>query len=82
LTATSADVDYTSWRVAAVVVGFGGGVGEVAEGVAEEVDGLALEAEADVRVDGRGRPDVGVLEQFLDDELDALLQGGGGRSSA
>jgi hypothetical protein len=57
------------------VAGLGGGIGEVAEGVSEEVDGLALEAESDVGVHGRGHPDVSVGQQLLDDdELDALLQ--------
>jgi hypothetical protein len=43
--------------------------------VAQEVDGLALEAEADVGVDRRGHADVGVPQQFLDDdEFDALFQ--------
>ncbi|GAA3060762.1 hypothetical protein GCM10020254_00700 [Streptomyces goshikiensis] len=49
--------------------------------VAEEVDGVALEAESDVGVDGCGDADVGVAEEFFDhDEFDALLkeEGGGG----
>ncbi|MDF9813075.1 hypothetical protein M2266_002306 [Streptomyces sp. SPB162] len=38
-------------------------------------DGLALEAESDVGVDAGGDADVGVAEEFLDDdEFDALLQ--------
>lgn len=37
----------TKWRFVAVV-GSGGGLGGVAEGVAEEVDGVALETESDV----------------------------------
>jgi hypothetical protein len=46
--------------------------------VAEEVDGLALEAEADVCVDRRGDADVGVAEESLDDdEFDAPFQGRG-----
>jgi hypothetical protein len=50
-------------------------VGGVAQGVAEEVDGVVLEAEPDVGVDGRGDADVGVSEKLLDDdEFDALLQ--------
>lgn len=53
-----------------------------AEGCAEGVDGLALEAESDVGVDAGGDADVGVAEEFLDDdEVDAALfqeQGGGG----
>ncbi len=54
-----------------------------AEGAAEGVDGLALEAEAYVGVDAGGDADVGVAEEFLDDdEIDALFQeqGGGGVS--
>jgi hypothetical protein len=48
---------------------------EVAEGVSEEVDGLALESEADVCVDRRSDADVGVAQEFLDDdEFGALLQ--------
>jgi hypothetical protein len=47
LTATSADGCCTSgWFVA--VVGPSSGLSGVAEGVAEEVDGVALEAESDV----------------------------------
>jgi hypothetical protein len=74
LTVTSADGCCTKrWVVA--VVGIGGGLGGLAEGAAEEVDGVALEAEADVCVDGGGDADVGVPEEFLDDdEFDALLQ--------
>lgn len=50
------------------------------EGVAEEVDGVALEAGPDVGIHRRGHADVGVAQQFLDhDELDALLQEEGGR---
>jgi hypothetical protein len=52
----------------------------VVEGAPEEVDGVALEAESDVGVDGGGDADVGVVEEFLDDdEFDALFreQGGG-----
>ena len=55
--ATSADRCCTKWRFVAVV-GSGGGV---AEGVAEEVDGVALEAEADVGVHGGGDADVVAL---------------------
>jgi hypothetical protein len=33
--------------------------------VAEEVDGVALEAEPDVGVDGGGDADVGVAEEFF-----------------
>jgi hypothetical protein len=61
------------WFVA--IVGSGGGSGGVAEGVAEEVDGVALEAESDVGVHRRGHADVGVSQQFLDDDdFDALFQ--------
>jgi hypothetical protein len=73
LTATSADGGCGGW-VVGVVVG-------QAEGVAESVDGLALQAEPDVGVDAGGDADVGVPEEFLDDdEVDALFQeqGGGG----
>jgi hypothetical protein len=57
------------------VVGSGDGLGGVAEGMAEELDGVALEAQSDVGVDGGGDADVGVAEEFLDDdEFDALLQ--------
>ena len=51
------------------------------EGVAEGVDGLALEAELNVSVDASGDADVGVPQEFLDhDEVDALFQKqGGGR---
>jgi hypothetical protein len=70
LTATSADGGCTKWWVVAVV-----GLGDVAEGVSEEVDSLALEAESDVDVDGCGDADVGVAQEFLDDdEFGALLQ--------
>ena len=79
MTATSVDGGCTKrWFVA--VVGSGGGLGGVAEGVAEEVDGVALEAEPDVGVDGGGDADVGVAEEFLnDDEFDALFQEEGRR---
>jgi len=54
--------------------GAGGLVG-VAEGVAEEVDSVALEAGSEVGVDGGGGADVGVAEEFLDhDEFRSLLQ--------
>jgi len=73
LTATSAD-DGCGGRVVGCVAARG-------EGGAESVDGLALEAESDVGVDAGGDADVGVAEEFLDDdEVDALLQeqcGGG-----
>jgi hypothetical protein len=62
VTATSADDGCRGWV-------FGVFLGR-AEGVAEGVDGLALEAEAYVGVDA----DVGVAEEFLDDdEVDALF---------
>lgn len=65
--ATSADSGCDGW-VAGVVV-------RRVEGVAEGVDGLVLEAETDVGVDGGGDADVGVSEEFLDhDEFDALFQ--------
>jgi hypothetical protein len=56
------------------------GLGAV-EDAAEGVEGLALEAESDVGVDGGGDADVGVAKEFLDhDKLDALIQEqGGGR---
>lgn len=74
LTATSADGCCTKWRIVAVV-GLCGVVCGPAKGVAEGVDGLALEASSDVGVH-RGRDaDVGVAEKFLDDdEFDAVLQ--------
>jgi hypothetical protein len=49
-------------RAAVAVIGLGSGLVEVAEGVAEEVDGVSLEAEADVGVDRGGDADVGVAE--------------------
>ena len=46
-----------------------------AEGCAESVDGLPLEAEPDTGVDAGGDADVGVAEEFLDhNKFDALLQ--------
>lgn len=67
LTATSADDGYGEW-VVRVVVGR-------AEGVAEGIDGLTLEAESYVGVDAGGDADVGVAQQlFDDDEVDALFQ--------
>lgn len=66
LTATSADDDCAGRVVR--------GIGR-AKGVAEDVDGLALEAEPYVGVDADGDADVGVPEEFLgDDEFDALFQ--------
>lgn len=52
-----------------------GGVGRV-ECLTESVDGLALEAEPNVGVDAGGDADVGVAEDFLDDDEvdDALFQ--------
>ncbi|MFF4573530.1 hypothetical protein [Streptomyces sp. NPDC001410] len=48
---------------------------EVVEGTAEEVDGVALEAESDVGVHGGGDADVCMAEEFFDDdEFDALFQ--------
>ncbi|MBD0734396.1 hypothetical protein BGM09_16095 [Streptomyces sp. CBMA29] len=45
------------------------------EGAPEEVDGIALEAESDVGVNAGGDTDVGMPEEFLDDdEVDALFQ--------
>ena len=84
MTATSADECRTKRRFVAVAE-LGGARGGSAEGVAEGVDGLALEPEpepeSDVGVDGGGDADVGVAEEFLDDdEFDALFQEeGGGR---
>jgi hypothetical protein len=72
VTATSAD-DGCGGRVV-------GGIVALAEGVAEGVDGVALEAEPYVGVDAGGDADVGVPEEFLDDdEVDALLQEQSGR---
>jgi hypothetical protein len=60
-----------------------GGLGGVAEGVAEEVDGVALEAESDVGVHRRGDADVGMAQQLLDhNEFDALFQEEGRRRVA
>ena len=71
LTATSADGD-RSGRVVRVVV-------LTAEGVAQGVDGVTLESEPYVCVDAGGDADVGVAEEFLDDdEVDALFQEQGG----
>jgi hypothetical protein len=82
LTATSADGCCTKRRFVAAV-GSGGGLVGVAKGVAEEVYCVALEAESDVGVHGGGDTDVGVAEEFLDDdEFDALFQEEGGRRVA
>jgi hypothetical protein len=80
LTATSADEGGAGRRFIAVADGRLGGL-RVAERGAESVDGVALEAESDVGVDGGCDADVGVAEEFLgDDEFDALFQEqGGGR---
>ncbi|MDH6128398.1 hypothetical protein P3T39_005381 [Kitasatospora sp. GP82] len=64
MTATSADGCCTKWRVVAVI-GQAGGLGGIAEGVAEEVYSVALEAEPDVGIHRRGDADVGVSEEFL-----------------
>lgn len=62
------------------VVGPSGGFGGLAEGVAEEVDGVALEAESDVGVHRRGDADVGMAQEFLDhDEFDTLFEEEGRR---
>lgn len=60
MTATSADGGCRGWVIIAVF--------SLPQGVVEGVDGLAQESESDMRVDA----DVGVAEQFLDeDEFDA-----------
>ncbi|MDH6697958.1 hypothetical protein P3T26_002412 [Streptomyces sp. MAA16] len=67
MTATSADDGCDGRAIGVVAAG--------AEGVAERVDGFALEAESYVGVDVGGGADVGVAEEFLDDDkVDALLQ--------
>lgn len=79
MTATSADGCCTKWRFVAVVGPYRG-LGGFAEGVAEEVDDVALEAESDVGVDDGGYADVSVAEKLLDhNEFDALFQEEGGR---
>ncbi len=71
LTAMSANDGCGGWVVREV--------GDPAECDVEGVDGLALEAESDVGVDAGGDADVGVAEEFLDDdEVDALFQEQGG----
>jgi DNA-binding transcriptional regulator YhcF (GntR family) len=82
LTATSADGGSgEGWFVAVVVLA--GCLGGVAEGTAEEVDGVALEAEADVGVHGGGDTDVGVPQQLLDHaRVTGVVVGRGGRRSA
>jgi hypothetical protein len=54
VTATSADDRCGGWVARGVVVR--------AEGIAQRVDGLMLEAESDVGVDARGDADVSVAE--------------------
>lgn len=71
LTATSAGERCCRWIVGRLL-------GAV-QSVVEAVDGLALEAEAYVGVDAGRDADVGVAEEFLDDdEVYALLQKQGG----
>lgn len=66
VTATSADDGCGTWAVRVAVL---------AEGVAQGVDGLALEPESDVGVDAGRHANVGVAQKLLDhDEVDALLQ--------
>lgn len=51
--------------------------------MAEQVDGVVLEAEPDVGVDGGGDADVGVAQQLLDDDqFHPLFQEEGGRRMA
>ena len=59
MTATSADGCYTEWRFVAVV-GSGDELGGGAQCASEEVDGVAVEAEPDVGLQGGGDADVGV----------------------
>ncbi|MFE2700794.1 hypothetical protein ACFXI6_18195 [Streptomyces mirabilis] len=67
MTATSADGDRSGRVVRGVVL--------TAEGVAQGVDGVTLESEPYVGVDAGGDADVGVAEEFLDDdEVDALFK--------
>lgn len=74
MTATSVDGGSVQRRVAAVVAGRLV-VGRTVKRGAEGVDGVALETEPYVGVDGGGDADVGVAEEFLDhDEFDSLLQ--------
>ncbi|GGT26490.1 hypothetical protein GCM10010222_80370 [Streptomyces tanashiensis] len=84
MTATSADAGGATWRFVAVGA-CGLGAFRAVERGAEGVDGVSLEAESDVGVDGGGDADVGVAEEFFDDdEFDALFQeqGGGGAAEA
>ncbi|BFO20987.1 hypothetical protein SHKM778_73750 [Streptomyces sp. KM77-8] len=53
------------WRFVVAAVGRLGAL-RAAEGDAEGVDGVALEAESDVGVDGGGDADVGVAEEWSD----------------
>ncbi|WP_225850637.1 hypothetical protein [Streptomyces sp. HPF1205] len=65
---------YCTKQRAIAAVGVGDGLGGFAEGAAEEVDGVALEAQADVGVHRRDDADMGVTQQlFDDDEFDALF---------
>lgn len=51
------------------------GLGRLSDGAAEEVDGVASEAESGVGVDGGGDGDADVAEKFLDDDdVDAPYQ--------
>ena len=81
MTARSADGgSREGWFVAAV--GTAGDIRRVAEGGAGSVDGVALEPDSDVGVDGGGDANVGVAEEFFDhDEFDALFPGAGWRRS-
>lgn len=74
MTATSADRSVPGSWIVAVVAGRIASSGAVERG-AEGVDGVALEAESDVGVNGGGDADVGVAEEFFDhDEFDPLFQ--------
>lgn len=74
MTATSADRSVPGSWIVAVVAGRIASSGTVERG-AEGVDGVSLEAESDVGVDGGGDADVGVAEEFFDHyEVDALFQ--------
>ncbi|MEU0570440.1 hypothetical protein ABZ297_34325 [Nonomuraea sp. NPDC005983] len=77
MTATSADEGGAGWRFFAVGPGTLS-VRQAFEGGVEGVDGLTLEVESDMGVDG-GDADVGVAEDFFDDdEFASLLQEQGG----
>lgn len=73
MTAASADERCTErWIVA--IIWFSSGLRRLAESVAEEVDGVMLEAEPHVGVHRGGHDDVGVPQQLLDDDqFDTLL---------